>query len=141
LTGIQQTLMSKIALDTNILISLFNGNDIKKREIADELVSNNAIISSQVVSEFLNVSKRLLQLSKSDIIHKCNLVFDLCTIAPTTHATLHKAEYFIKRYDLQLFDAIIVASAWESGCTILYSEDMQHNQVIENTLTIANPFV
>ena len=29
----------------------------------------------------------------------------------------------------------------ENGCNILYSEDMQHKQVIDDKLTIINPFV
>jgi len=37
------------------------------------------------------------------------------------------------------YDSLIVAAALESKCTTLYSEDMQHNQHIEN-LTIKNPF-
>jgi predicted nucleic acid-binding protein len=37
-------------------------------------------------------------------------------------------------------DLLIVATAIESGCSILYSEDMQHNQNIENKLVIINPF-
>jgi predicted nucleic acid-binding protein len=40
-----------------------------------------------------------------------------------------------------MFDSIIVASALEAGCDILYSEDMQHGQVIEGRLTIQNPFI
>ena len=36
---------------------------------------------------------------------------------------------------------IIVASALENGCSILYSEDMQHELNIENQLTIKNPFI
>jgi len=45
------------------------------------------------------------------------------------------------RYDFQIFDAIIVASALESGCQVLYSEDMQHNMKINGQLTIVNPFL
>jgi predicted nucleic acid-binding protein len=45
------------------------------------------------------------------------------------------------RYDFQLFDSIVVASALEAGCEILYSEDFQHNQLIENRLRIINPFI
>jgi predicted nucleic acid-binding protein len=35
----------------------------------------------------------------------------------------------------------MLASALENDCTILYSEDMQHNQVIEQSLRIINPFI
>lgn len=34
----------------------------------------------------------------------------------------------------------VIAAALASGCTVLYSEDMQHGQLIDGTLTIVNPF-
>jgi predicted nucleic acid-binding protein len=53
---------------------------------------------------------------------------------------LLSATQIMNKYDLQLFDAIIIASALESGCSILYSEDMNDGQVIEKSLRIINPF-
>ena len=44
------------------------------------------------------------------------------------------------KYKLQFYDSMILATALENGCNIVFSEDMQHNQVIENRLTIINPF-
>jgi predicted nucleic acid-binding protein len=35
---------------------------------------------------------------------------------------------------------MILATALENGCNIIYSEDMQNGQIIENQLTIINPF-
>lgn len=53
---------------------------------------------------------------------------------------LLNATKIMTKYDLQLFDAIIIASALESGCSILYSEDMNDGQIIEKNLKIINPF-
>jgi len=56
-------------------------------------------------------------------------------------------EIFI-RYKFSFYDSMIVAAALEANCSILYSEDMQHKQVIKNPekngagkLTIINPFL
>jgi predicted nucleic acid-binding protein len=38
------------------------------------------------------------------------------------------------------FDSLILASACETGCQTLYSEDLQDGQRIENQLMIVNPF-
>lgn len=133
--------MSKLALDTNVLMFLYNEEFVYKRKIAEKLVFDNPIISAQVVSEFLNVSKRLLQIPKLDTLVKCNKVLRNCTIVSTTQIVLNHAEKLITRYDLQLFDAIIVASAIKAGCTILHTEDMHHGLVIEGTLNIINPFL
>jgi predicted nucleic acid-binding protein len=60
--------MNKVALDTNVLVFLFDAYDANKCTIAEKLVDANPIVSSQVVSEFLNVSKRLLKIPKVDVL-------------------------------------------------------------------------
>ena len=46
----------------------------------------------------------------------------------------------VQRYDFQLFDSVIVASVLEAECDILYSEDLHHGLIVEDKLTILNPF-
>jgi predicted nucleic acid-binding protein len=36
---------------------------------------------------------------------------------------------------------MIVSSALQSGCSVLYSEDMQHGQEINDQLVVINPFL
>ena len=55
--------------------------------------------------------------------------------------TIEKAKELIIKYDFQQFDSLIVASALQANCTILYSEDLHHNLLVENRLQIINPFV
>ncbi len=45
-----------------------------------------------------------------------------------------------EKYKFQYYDSLIIATALENKCTILYSEDMQHGQIIERQLKIINPF-
>ncbi len=134
-------LMTKFALDTNVLIYLFDQSDLRKKEIVNSLFEEKPIISSQVISEFINVSMRLLKIPKIDIFDKCNQVFRLCKITSTSQETLDLAEKLMNKYDFQIFDAIIVASALICGCEILYTEDMQHEQIVEHQLKIINPFM
>jgi len=47
---------------------------------------------------------------------------------------------FSARYGFRIYDSLIVVSALEAGCTTLYTEDLQHGQVIEG-LRIENPFL
>ena len=46
-----------------------------------------------------------------------------------------------RRYGYQHYDAMIIAAALQAGCERLYSEDMQHQQIINKRLEIVNPFV
>jgi predicted nucleic acid-binding protein len=133
--------MTKIALDTNILIYNHFPEEKIKQDIANELLTVFPVISGQVVSEYLNVMKRSFPITKIDLINLCVQWMKKCIFHPVEITTLKIAEQFIRRYDFQLFDSIIVASAWEAGCHILYSEDMQHNQLIEEKLKIINPFL
>ena len=45
------------------------------------------------------------------------------------------------KYEFSYWDSLVIASALENGCEILYSEDMQHNQIIEDKLKIKNPYI
>jgi len=128
------------AVDTNVLIYL-EGNDVVKRRIAETLLSDNPVISSQVISEFINVIRRLRKVPKHQLITETSILFRHCLIASIDHSTLDLAKNLIEKYDFQIFDSIVVASALESNCNILYSEDMQHNLLVYKKLKIINPFI
>ena len=130
-----------IALDTNVLIYLHDSSSSSKREIAKNLLADNPHISSQVISEYLNTTRRLLHLSKTDLLIQTSKLFSGCTIIPVAPNTLLFAADLIGKYQFQLFDAVIVASSIESNCATLYSEDMHHGLIIDKSLTIINPFL
>jgi predicted nucleic acid-binding protein len=49
--------------------------------------------------------------------------------------------YIKEKYSYSWWDSLVLASALENSCKIIYTEDMQNGQIIENTLKIVNPFV
>jgi predicted nucleic acid-binding protein len=131
----------KIAIDTNILVYCHSNDEIDKQKMATSLFSFHPVISTQVLSEYINVVRRKLGLSKEKIMDVCLQNIELCTLQPVTIDTLKYARYLLNHYDFQLFDSIIVASALEAKCSILYSEDFHHGLVVENQLDIINPFI
>ena len=133
--------MNNFGLDTNILLYLYDANDHRKRHISEDIVSSSPIISTQVVSEFINVTKRLLKLPKQEVLSKCNQVFSQCKIVSVDQNILNHSLYLLGKYDFQTFDSIIISSTLAAGCSTLYSEDLQHNQLIEGKLTIINPYL
>jgi predicted nucleic acid-binding protein len=133
--------MTKFAVDTNVLVYSHSQDDLFKQEVARNLIVHAPIISTQVLSEYINVLKRLLPLSKKDLLHLCMQTVAHGNIHPVDTSTLKIAEQIIRQYDLQIFDSIIVAAAVEAGCNILYTEDMHHNMIINDQLTIINPFL
>jgi predicted nucleic acid-binding protein len=132
---------TKFALDTNILIYSHDKEDLFKQNIARNLIVQTPVVSTQIISEYINVLRRIMPLPKKDLLNLCTQTLENCTIYPVGISTMKMAKQIIQRYDLQIFDSIIVAAAIESDCKILYSEDMQHNLDVNGLLKIINPFL
>lgn len=135
------TMNKKFAVDTNVLIYLHDENEVHKKQVAIEILKRKPVLPSQVISEYMNVLKRLTKEPKLRIIEHCLITIEDCHIVSTNIELLEKAKDLIIRYDFQLYDSLIVAAALLSGCGILYSEDLQHNFLVENRLRIINPFL
>lgn len=134
----------KVFLDTNILIYSYSEDEEEKQSIANTLLEKNMgniVISTQVINELVNIllkKFKIPSLTIENAILEIDNVFDIVLFALTTQI---KAIKIKEKYKLQYYDSLIIATAIENGCTVLYSEDMQHGQVIENVLTIINPFI
>lgn len=135
------TTIELVAVDTNILVYLHDVENTPKRRIAVGMVAEGPVVSNQVISEYLNATKRLLKVPKTELLENALEWLRDCQLVPFEHGTLRLALHLVRRYDFQLFDSLIVAAALEAGCTKLYSEDMQHGQLVENRLLILNPFL
>ena len=133
--------MNKVLLDTNILIYVLDNPNTFKFKIAENLLIDYPMISCQIVSEFINVAKRKLDLPKIEVLNRCNIILNELEIISFSKKALKKSEQLIKKYDFQISDAIIVATALETGCKVLYTEDMQHNLLVDKKLKILNPFI
>jgi predicted nucleic acid-binding protein len=129
-------------LDTNILVYSYSISDKIKYERAIEVMQyNSCYISTQVISEFCNVltkKMRFNSLKIKNLTSEFDLYFNIFTVNKNT---AEKALDILDRYGYSYYDSLILSSALESNCSILYSEDLQHGQVIENSLKIVNPFI
>jgi predicted nucleic acid-binding protein len=134
-------IMSRIALDSNILIYNHSLDCEKKKIIAMNFFYDNPVVSSQVISEYLNVMRKRFKIEKNELMQLCSLWLEKCTVQPVILSTTKLAQNLVGRYDFQIFDGIIVAAALEANCDILYSEDMHNGLIVEDTLKIVNPFV
>ena len=64
----------------------------------------------------------------------------LCAVESITVETHDRGRDVAERHGLSVYDSMIVASALLAGCTVLYSEDMQHGLVVDKQLRVVNPF-
>jgi predicted nucleic acid-binding protein len=62
-----------------------------------------------------------------------------CAVKALDVATHELALDLAERYRLAVYDAVIVAAASLAGCSVLYTEDLQHGQRIDG-LVVRNPF-
>ena len=113
---------------------------MRKQDIARTLLDLSPVISTQTISEYINVLRRKLVIPKDDLIDLCIGNLYGCIIHPVSISTLKIARHIVQQYSLQIFDSIIIASAVEGNCEILYSEDMHHGLEIDGRLKIFNPF-
>jgi len=67
--------------------------------------------------------------------------YSRCRVLETGLAVHQAASRIRTAHQFSYWDSLIIASALEGGCTILYSEDMQHGQVIDGRLTVLNPLL
>jgi len=132
---------NKIAVDTNILIYALDVTFPVKKQLSENLIDSLPTVSTQNISEFANVCLRKFKFDKSTTLTIINRLLKKCVLTNCTNSTYLLAEKLIDKYQFQLFDSIIVASAIEAGCETLYTEDMQHGLFIENQLRINNPFL
>lgn len=134
-------------LDTNVLVYSFDKKQLAKRDLARELIGRalrdgNAIISIQVVQEFLNVAMH--KFVSPFTVEECGaylagVLEPLCQVYPDV--SLYRKALDVRRASgFSFYDSLIVAAAARGQCSRLLSEDMQEGRVIEG-VTITNPFL
>ena len=127
--------------DSNILLYAFSNQDLRKKEIASKLIlDNKSIISIQVINEVSNIMLKKLNFNNEDIKKFIASSYKRYNVINFTKKTFIEACNIRTLYKFSYYDSLIISSAIESHCKILYSEDMQNNQKIYNNLTIINPF-
>jgi len=126
--------------DTNIFVYAVVQDDPRSSR-AVELLLEGGTVSVQILNEFVAVVRRKTIMSWDEVQFGLDNIQRICpNPLPLTVQTHQKALSIADRYGFQIYDALIVASALEAECPLLYSEDMQDGQVIDGRLTIRNPF-
>jgi predicted nucleic acid-binding protein len=130
-------------LDTNVLVYTDDQDAPDKQKIALDLVERARIeavgvVSTQVLQEYYSAATRKLGVLPDTARRKVELFahFDL---VPVELDLILTAIDFHRLNSVSFWDALIIRAALVSGCTILYSEDLQTGRRIDG-LQIVNPF-
>lgn len=131
--------MAGAFLDSNVLVYAFT--DHPRAAAAQTLLQRGCVISAQGLNEFVNVARRKLRMSWRDVHTALGDIQFVCrAVLPIDMETHSDALAVAERYRYSFYDALVIASALRAHCDVLWSEDMQHGQVIKRSLRIANPF-
>ncbi len=126
--------------DTNVLIYAVAKNDPRAAK-AEALLARGGLVSVQSFNEFAAVARRKLDMSWKEVAEFLDLISVLCPNPVPVSLETHKLGRVIaEEYGYNIYDAMIVSAALQSGCRTLLSEDLQDGQIVKRQLTIQNPF-
>jgi len=132
--------------DTNIPVYLYDADAEQKEDIACKLFeteasSGRAILSTQVLQELYVVVTRKLTIpldmeTAEDVVRNLAVLPIIRIDTEKIIAAIGRS----RRMNLSFWDSLIVEAALTGSAKRLFSEDLQHYQVIDG-LRIQNPFV
>ena len=130
---------SSCFFDTNVLLYLASANEVKARRV-EELLQDGGIVSVQVLNEIANLLRRKMRTPWEKVTPFLQQFPLILTVVPVTLQVHETGLRLAKRYGLSVYDGMIVSAALAADCNTLFSEDMHNGLVVDECLTIRNPF-
>jgi predicted nucleic acid-binding protein len=140
LIGKKPTRVASAFYDSNTLLYMISSDATKAGRI-EALLVGGGVVSVQVLNEFTAVARRKFSLPWPEIEVALDPIKEAFEVEPVTLETYDLAVTVAQRFGYTIYDSLIIAAALIAGCDTLYSEDMQHGQVVADRLTILNPFL
>ena len=131
-------------LDTNLLVYADAADDPAKQRRAIDTIkahraAGTAVLSTQVLQEYVNVALRKLALPSELIRERLMFYRRFDTVATSADLIAGALDWQVLR-GLSFYDALIVQAAIAGGCEQVLSEDMQHGAQFGG-VRIVNPFL
>ena len=136
--------MSKVFLDTNVLVYSADRRDPVKQARAKQLLAGlqagdpTPIISTQVLQEFYNALTHKLAVAPALAVAELKVLAEVQTVL-LTPIIIVDAALPHGSASVSFWDALIVAAAQSAGCDEIWTEDMQAGRMFGN-LKVVNPF-
>ena len=132
----------RYSIDTNILVYSVDRREGDKHaralDIMERSVDLDCVLTAQSLAEFVVVATRRRMLSKPHAIAQARdwrLLFPVVTASALAFDTAFTA-FEAGRFGL--WDALLLATAGDAGCTIVLSEDMQDGGTLDG-VSVRNP--
>jgi predicted nucleic acid-binding protein len=129
--------------DTNILVYADDTASPAKQRRALELITEHrrartGVLSMEILQEYFVTVTQKLHVEAAIARRKVELLAEFDVAAPEM-ADILAAIDLHRLHSFSFWDALVIRSAKQSGCSVLFSEDMQSGREIEG-LQILNPF-
>ncbi|MBC7962925.1 MAG: PIN domain-containing protein [Steroidobacteraceae bacterium] len=132
----------RVFVDSNIWIYLYSTD--AKALIARKTIDKhfkNIILSTQVIGEVFHSLSRKGIRSKDEARTIINDLIESFTVVDVTASIATRAMDTSIRYGFTYWDSLIISTALEHDCTILFTEDLHNGQILEKRLAITNPLL
>ena len=127
-------------IDSNIWLYAFMDESSPKHAPAKALIEQDRVVlSTQVVNEVCNNLIRKAGYTEPEIQQTIQNWAAVYQILEVTLPMIRQASVLRIAYRLSYWDSLILATAQDAGCSVVYSEDMQDGLRI-GALTLRNPF-
>jgi predicted nucleic acid-binding protein len=134
----------KIALDTNIIVYVYDRRQSTKSDTCNEIsklwlnrTDNN--LALQVLAELTHVLRRRVRMNGDDIATILGVYSRLPQLYAYTHEDVLSANQMATEGLFSTWDALLISASERAGVTHLISEDMQDGFRYK-TLEIVTPF-
>jgi len=130
--------------DTNVLIYADDKAAPAKQRRALDLVAEHrlggtGVVSLQVLQEYFVTVTRNLHVDPRIARRKVELLAEFDVAAPDVGDILAAIDLY-RLHGFSFWDALVLRSAKQSGCRVLFSEDMQEAREVDG-VHIMNPFL
>ena len=137
---------AKCFVDTSILVYTRDSSEEEKQVIAKQWMAylwkaRLGCLSYQTCNEYYVVTTQRLKpgLSRKEAQNDIN-AFEAWAPLPINRLAIENAWRIQDRYQLSWRDSLMLSAAQIQGCKYFLSEDLQHDQLIDNVRVI-NPFL
>jgi predicted nucleic acid-binding protein len=134
----------RVTLDTNVLIYSVDADAGDRQERAREVVrlaarQHDCFLTLQTLCEFFAAATRKGKMSTSEAGEQVAEYQKVFPVVAATPDSLRMAVTAVQRHGLSFWDAMQWAVARQAGATLLLSEDLQHDRVLEG-VRFRDPF-
>jgi len=132
-------------VDTNIFLYAYDLSTPEKGNKAKQLISalwdsGQGVISIQVLQElYVNMTRKLPNPITPELAAQIITDLGQWHLHNPSLADLQRAIELEKEHSISFWDAMIVSSAQQMSCNVLWTEDLNSGQYIDD-LVIRNPF-